>query len=139
VRYTFEQLAEARTGDDVWNAAQRQLTETGVMHNYMRMLWGKKVLEWSESPTTAFATLVELNNRYAVDGRDPNSYLGIAWCFGRADRPWAPERPIFGVVRYMSSDNTKKKLKLKRYLARFGPVEERMPLFSSSSTIISSP
>lgn len=120
VRYTRARLEAAETGDDVWNAAQRELVRTGRMHNYLRMLWAKKVLEWSASPRTALATLIELNNRYAVDGRDPNSYSGIFWSFGRYDRPWAPERPIFGVIRYMSSANTKKKLDLKRYLARYG-------------------
>ena len=93
------------------------------MHNYLRMLWAKKLLEWSKSPEDALATAVELNNKYAVDGRDPNSYSGIFWSFGRYDRPWAPERPIFGVIRYMSSVNTKKKLDLKRYLVRYGDGE----------------
>jgi deoxyribodipyrimidine photo-lyase len=117
--YSLDELAAARTHDPVWNAAQTQLRETGVLHNYLRMLWGKKVLEWSSTPQEAFAHLVELNNRYALDGRDPNSYTGIAWTFGRHDRPWAPERPIFGVVRYMSSANTVKKLRMKQYLARW--------------------
>ena len=93
---------------------------TGTIHNYLRMLWGKKVLEWSTTPEEAMETLIELNNKYAIDGRDPNSYSGIFWVFGRYDRAWGPERPIFGKVRYMSSDNTAKKLKLKGYLARWG-------------------
>jgi deoxyribodipyrimidine photo-lyase len=84
------------------------------------MLWGKKVLEWSARPEDAFASLVELNNKYALDGRDPNSYTGITWVFGRYDRAWGPERPIFGTVRYMSSDNTARKLSVKGYLARYG-------------------
>lgn len=120
VRYSKAQLEAARTADDVWNAAQRELVRTGRMHNYLRMLWAKKVLEWSKSPREALETLIDLNNKYAVDGRDPNSYSGIFWSFGRYDRPWAPERPIFGVIRYMSSTNTKKKLDLRRYLARYG-------------------
>ena len=90
------------------------------MHNYLRMLWGKKVLEWSATPQEALGTLIELNNKYALDGRNPNSYSGIFWCFGRFDRPWGPERPIFGTVRYMSSANTARKLHLKGYLARHG-------------------
>jgi deoxyribodipyrimidine photo-lyase len=89
------------------------------MHNYMRMLWGKKILEWSETPKEALEILIELNNRYAVDGRDPNSYSGIFWCLGRYD-PWGPERPVFGSVRYMSSANTARKLNVKKYLTKYG-------------------
>lgn len=118
--YTQQQLIAADTHDDVWNAAQRQLTRDGIIHNYLRMLWAKKILEWSPHPRAALSTLIELNNRFALDGRDPNSYSGIFWCLGRYDRPWGPTRPIFGTIRYMSSDNTKKKLTLKTYLARFG-------------------
>ncbi len=90
--YTREALAEARTHDPLWNAAQRQLRREGWMHNYLRMLWGKKILQWSATPEDALATLIELNNRYALDGRDPNSYSGIFWTLGRYDRPWGPER-----------------------------------------------
>ena len=118
--YTLEQLESAQTHDPLWNACQTQLVREGTIHGYLRMLWGKKVLEWSPSPAAAFATLVELNNRWALDGRDPNSASGIAWCLGRYDRPWGPERPIFGTVRYMSSANTARKLRLARYLARYG-------------------
>ena len=117
--YSLEEFAASRTHDPVWNAAQTQLRETGVMQNYLRMLWGKKVLEWTRSPEEAFAFLIELNNRYALDGRNPNSYTGISWVFGRYDRPWAPERPVYGVLRYMSSTNTVKKLAIKQYLARW--------------------
>ncbi len=120
VRYSRSQLEGARTHDDVWNAAQRELVREGRMQNYLRMLWAKKLLEWSKSPEDALGLAIDLNNRYAVDGRDPNSYSGIFWSFGRYDRPWAPERPIFGVIRYMSSANTKKKLDLKGYLGRHG-------------------
>jgi deoxyribodipyrimidine photo-lyase len=118
--YTPEQLDRGHTHDPLWNAAQRQLREAGRIHNYMRMLWGKKVLEWSPTPKEALETLIDLNNRYALDGRDPNSYSGIFWTFGRFDRAWGPERPIFGTVRYMSSDNTAKKLDLKAWLRRWG-------------------
>jgi deoxyribodipyrimidine photo-lyase len=117
--YTLEELEQARTHDEVWNAAQRQLVRTGQMHNYLRMLWGKKVLEWTPDPGRALARLFHLNNRYAVDGRDPNSSTGILWCLGAFDRPWAPERPVFGTVRYMSSENTRRKLRLREYLRRF--------------------
>lgn len=119
--YGADELEGAATHDRLWNAAQRQLVTEGRMHNYLRMLWGKKVLEWSASPREAAATLVHLNNRYALDGRNPNSYSGIFWCFGRFDRPWAPEREIFGTVRYMSSANTARKLRLREYLERWAP------------------
>jgi deoxyribodipyrimidine photo-lyase len=121
--YSLAELAGARTYDELWNAAQRELARTGTLHNYLRMLWGKKVIEWTERPETALERLIELNNRYALDGRNPNSYSGIFWCFGRYDRPWGPERPIFGTVRYMSSDSARRKLKLGDYLERFGEHE----------------
>ena len=117
--YSLDELDQARTHDALWNAAQTQLVREGRMHNYLRMLWGKKVLEWSASPEDALASLVELNNKYAVDGRDPNSYSGIFWVFGRYDRPWAPVRPIFGSIRYMSSANTARKLRVREYLRTY--------------------
>lgn len=119
--YTYDLLTleAARTHDPVWNAAQRQLLREGRLHNRLRMLWGKKILEWSSSPEDALCAMVSLNDKYALDGRDPNSYSGIAWCLGRYDRPWAPKRPVFGAVRFMSSANTKRKLKLSQYLSRF--------------------
>lgn len=116
----FERLEAAESPDPLWNAAQRQLLDTGVMHNYLRMLWGKLVLAWAPTPEVAFDWLTELNNKYALDGRDPNSASGIAWVFGRHDRAWGPERPIYGKVRYMTSRSTRSKLKLKQYLARWG-------------------
>ncbi len=119
--YTLDEFASASTHDEVWNAAQRQLVREGFIHSYLRMLWGKKILEWTASPREAIAAMIELNNRYALDGRDPNSYSGIFWCLGRYDRPWGPERPIFGTVRYMSSENTRKKLRVKEYLRKYGP------------------
>jgi len=118
-RYDLPALDRAQTHDELWNAAQRQLVREGRMHNYLRMLWGKKVLEWSATPQQALATLIELNNRYAIDGRDPNSYSGILWCFGRFDRAWGPVRPIFGTVRYMSSANTARKLRVRSYVERY--------------------
>lgn len=123
-RYTLEQMAAAETHDEVWNASQRQLLREGRVHNYLRMVWGKRILEWSDNPREALATMVELNNRYALDGRDPNSYSGILWCLGKYDRPWGPEREVFGTVRYMSSQNTKRKLRMADYLERFGPESE---------------
>ena len=117
--YTPDQFEQAETHDQLWNAAQHQLIREGSIHGYLRMLWGKKVLEWSPDPATAHATMVELNNKYALDGRDPNSYSGISWVLGKYDRPWAPERPIFGSVRYMSSANTARKFKINKYLERY--------------------
>jgi deoxyribodipyrimidine photo-lyase len=84
------------------------------------MLWGKRVLGWTRSAQEALATLVQLNDRWALDGRDPNSYSGILWCLGKYDRPWGPERPVFGTVRYMTSASAARKLRMRRWLARFG-------------------
>ena len=117
--YSLEQLDSASTHDDLWNAAQRQLRREGVIHNYLRMLWGKKILKWTATPREAARLMIELNNRYALDGRDPNSYSGIYWCLGRYDRPWGPERPVFGKIRYMTSANTARKLRVREYMERF--------------------
>ena len=117
--YNLEELDAAKTHDPLWNAAQRQLLREGMIHNYLRMLWGKKVLEWSPSPEEALDRAVELNNLYALDGRDPNSYSGIFWVFGRFDRPWGPERPMYGTIRYMSSRSAAKKLRLSKYLEKY--------------------
>ncbi len=114
--YRLDEFEAGETHDPLWNAAQRELVATGRIHNYMRMLWGKKVLEWSKTPDEGYAVLEHLNNKYGLDGRDPNSYTGILWCFGLLDRPWAPERTVFGSVRYMSSANTVKKFEMKGYL-----------------------
>ena len=119
--YAYEQFERAETHDQIWNAAQRQLVREGSIHGYLRMLWGKKILEWSPTPRHAFDIMVELNNKYALDGRDPSSYSGILWVLGKYDRPWAPERPIFGRVRFMSSANTARKFKMKEYLDRYQP------------------
>lgn len=117
--YSYKQLAAAETDDEVWNAAQRQLVREGIIHNYLRMLWGKKVLEWTPDVRTALKFLIDLNNTYAIDGRDPNSYSGIFWIFGRFDRAWGPERKIYGKVRYMTSDSARRKLKLDAYLKEY--------------------
>jgi deoxyribodipyrimidine photo-lyase len=119
--YSPAEFEAAATHDELWNAAQLQLRTEGRIHNYLRMLWGKKILEWSSSPEQALHTMLELNNGYALDGRDPNSVTGIFWTLGRYDRPWAPEREIFGRVRYMSSRNTGRKMPVKKYLERYGP------------------
>ncbi len=121
--YTPEEFEHAQTHDELWNAAQIELATTGVMHNYMRMLWGKKILHWTSTPQQALQVMIHLNNKYGLDGRDPNSYSGIFWVLGRYDRAWGPQRPVFGSVRYMTSDSARKKLRLKKYLARFAPTE----------------
>ena len=117
--YDLETLAQADTHDPLWNAAQTQLVREGRLHNYLRMLWGKKILEWTASPEAALDVMIELNNRYALDGRDPNSSSGIFWVLGRYDRPWGPERPVFGTIRYMSSENTARKYPVKDYIRRY--------------------
>jgi deoxyribodipyrimidine photo-lyase len=114
--YTREEWMLGKTHDPIWNSAQKELYTTGRMHNYMRMLWGKKIIEWSPNIEEAYNLMEDLNNLYAYDGRNPNSYTGILWCFGLFDRPWFPERNVLGNVRYMSSDSTRKKFKLTTYL-----------------------
>lgn len=110
-----ERIEAADTYDELWNASQRELLSTGLLHNYVRMLWGKRVIEWQRSYEMAFELLVHLNNKYALDGRDPNSYAGILWCFGKHDRPWF-EREIFGTIRYMTSRSMAKKFNARRYM-----------------------
>lgn len=118
VLYTEKQLEQAETHDPLWNAAQMQMVNTGWMHNYVRMYWGKKILEWTRSPAEAHRIAVYLNDKYELDGRDPNGYAGIAWSIvGKFDRPWF-ERPIFGLIRYMSGASTGKKFDSKKYIAQ---------------------
>jgi deoxyribodipyrimidine photo-lyase len=117
----LDALEEGRSYDELWNATQGQLRREGRIHNYLRMIWGKRFLEWTRGPEEAVEWMLHLNNRWALDGRNPNSVSGIFWCLGRYDRPWAPERPIFGVVRYMSSANTARKLRVKDYIRRYSP------------------
>jgi len=127
--YSYEQLEQALTHDPLWNAAQRQLLREGVIHNYLRMLWGKKVVEWTASPRQALDYMLRLNNRWALDGRDPNSLSGIYWCLGRYDRPWAPKRPVFGSIRWMSSSNTAKKFDTKAYVVTYGATQPQAGLY----------
>ncbi len=117
--YTLEQFERAGTHDALWNAAQRELVLTGVMHNVVRMLWGKAVLQWSAHYADALAWLVHLNNRYGLDGRDPSSYGGIQWCFGKFDRPFY-DRPVLGVIRPMSLKRAREKWDVDRYVRRWG-------------------
>ena len=115
-RYSLAQLERGETHDELWNAAQREMVQTGWMHNYMRMYWAKKILEWSPDPARAFEWAVTLNDRYQLDGRDPNGYAGIAWAIvGRHDRPWF-NRPVFGLVRPMTGASTAKRFDAETYI-----------------------
>ena len=125
-RYTAGELESARTHDPYWNAAQRELTLTGKMHNYMRMYWGKKILEWRAKPADAFRIALRLNNRYELDGRDPNSFAGVAWCFGKHDRPWT-ERSIFGTVRYMNAKGLERKFDMAAYVEQVNAIAAACP------------
>jgi deoxyribodipyrimidine photo-lyase len=126
--YTLQQLERAETRDELWNAAQREMVHTGWMHNYMRMYWAKKILEWSPDPARAFEWAVTLNDKYQLDGRDPNGYAGVAWAMvGKHDRPWF-DRAVFGTVRPMSAASTGKKFDSRAYVAQNAGTEGvRMP------------
>ena len=125
VHYSEAQLESAETHDPLWNAAQIQVLEIGWMHNYMRMYWAKKILEWSPSPAEAYQRAIRLNDKYELDGRDPNGYEGIAWAIvGKSDRAWF-DRPIFGKVRYMSFDSTSKKFDSKSYIKQMAALREQ--------------
>lgn len=122
--YTRAQLEAAATHDEYWNAAMREMKVTGFMHNYMRMYWGKKILEWSRTPEHAFRTALALNNKYFLDGRDPNSFAGVGWIFGLHDRAWF-ERPVFGKIRYMSAGGLEKKCDIGAYVKKVNSFSER--------------
>ena len=113
--YSVEELEAAKTHDDYWNAAQLEMNLTGKMHGYMRMYWAKKILEWSSTPEEAYRKAIYLNNKYLLDGRDPNGFAGVSWCFGKHDRPWG-ERAIFGNVRFMNDKGLKRKFDMQLYL-----------------------
>jgi len=115
--YSLRELEEGRTHDPYWNAAQKEMVSTGRMHNYMRMYWGKKIIEWSASPEQAYAAAIHLNNRHELDGRDPNGYTGVLWCFGKHDRAWK-ERPVLGKLRYMSAEGLRRKFDMDTYIRR---------------------
>jgi len=123
--YTRRQLESANTHDAYWNAAMKEMKLTGFMHNYMRMYWGKKILEWSRTPEHAFRTTLSLNNTYFLDGRDPNSYAGVAWIFGMHDRAWF-ERPIFGKVRYMAASGLERKCDIQGYVNKVESLTTRV-------------
>lgn len=119
--YTLPQMEKGETHDAYWNAAQKEMVLTGKMHNYMRMYWGKKIIEWSETPEEAFQTMLFLNNTYELDGRDPNGFTGVAWCFGKHDRPWK-ERSVFGKVRYMNAAGLDRKFDMSAYIKRINDI-----------------
>ncbi len=124
VLYSEKQLGEGATHDPLWNAAQKQMVLTGWMHNYLRMYWAKKILEWSASVSEAYQKAVRLNDRYELDGRDPNGYAGIAWAIvGKHDRAWS-DRPVYGKIRYMSLASTGRKFDSKRYIAQIAKLEK---------------
>ncbi len=114
--YSREEFENAETHDEYWNAAQKEMVKTGKMHGYMRMYWGKKILEWSETPEEAFETALYLNNKYELDGRDPNGFAGVAWCFGKHDQGWK-EREVYGKVRYMNANGLERKFDIERYVS----------------------
>ena len=115
--HSLEEFEQARTHDPYWNAAQQELIHTGSMHGYMRMYWGKKILEWTKHPQQGFDVALYLNNKYQLDGRDPNGFAGVAWCFGQHDRAWG-ERPVFGKVRYMNANGLRRKFKIEAYVRK---------------------
>lgn len=117
--YQVDQFEQGATHDPYWNAAMLEMRTRGTMKGYMRMYWGKKILEWSPSPEKAFETILYLNNKYFLDGRDPNSYANVAWIFGKHDRPWR-ERPVFGTVRYMNAAGLERKFDVKKYVENVG-------------------
>jgi deoxyribodipyrimidine photo-lyase len=130
--YGRRELEDAKTLDPYWNAAMVEMRHTGFMHNYMRMYWGKKILEWSATPEEAYRVALTLNNKYFLDGRDPNSFAGVAWLFGLHDRPWG-ERPIFGQVRYMAASGLERKCDIRAYVQK---VEARTGVRVYASTTV---
>lgn len=123
--YTRAQLEAAETHDPYWNAAMTEMKLTGYMQGYMRMYWGKKILEWSKTPEYAFQTALSLNNKYFLDGRDGNSFANVAWCFGLHDRPWK-ERPVFGKVRYMNANGLKRKFAIEAYVKQVAEIAQEV-------------
>jgi deoxyribodipyrimidine photo-lyase len=121
--YTAAQLEAAETHDELWNTSQKELLLRGTIHGYYRMYWGKKIIEWSPAYEEAAHTMVYLHDRYALDGRDPNTYTNILWCFGLHDRAWG-ERPVFGKIRYMSLEGMKRKTRWQAYMEEIRLLEK---------------
>ncbi|KAF4659679.1 hypothetical protein FOL46_006509 [Perkinsus olseni] len=120
--YSLSKLEKALTHDELWNACQNQMVKSGKMHGYLRMYWGKKILEWTENPRQALEFAIYLNDKYELDGRDPNGYVGCAWSIGGVhDQGWA-ERPIFGKIRYMTYDGCKRKFDIQKYIKKWGAI-----------------
>ena len=120
--YTPKQFEQAETHDELWNAVQKELLLRGKIHGYYRMYWGKKIIEWSPDYERALQVMIHLHDIYALDGRDPNTYANILWCFGLHDRPWV-ERPVFGQLRYMSLDGMKRKTDTATYINEIAALE----------------
>ncbi len=121
--YSLKEFEQANTHDPYWNAAQKEMTISGKMHGYMRMYWGKKILEWSKNPKQGFRIALYLNNKYELDGRDPNGFAGVAWCFGKHDRAWG-ERKVFGKIRYMNEAGLKRKFDPDKYIEKVNQIEK---------------
>lgn len=122
--YTLRQFERAQTHDEYWNAAQKEMVLCGKMHGYMRMYWGKKILEWSRTPQEGFKIALHLNNEYELDGRDANAFAGVAWCFGKHDQAW-PERKVFGKIRYMNAAGLKRKFDMQAYIKKVNRIEKQ--------------
>jgi deoxyribodipyrimidine photo-lyase len=122
--YSDEELEQGRTGDEYWNAAQREMVCTGFMHNTMRMYWGKRILEWSRTPRQAYERTLRLNNKWFLCGRDANAYANVGWIYGLHDRPWGPAREVFGTVRYMNAAGLRRKFDMGAYVGRVKTLSE---------------
>lgn len=120
--YSLQDFENAKTHDPYWNAAEKELVLAGKMHGYMRMYWGKKILEWTSDPKEAYKITLYLNNKYSLDGRDPNAFTGVAWCYGKHDRPWT-ERNIFGNIRYMNDKGLERKFDIEKYVQKVNMYE----------------
>ena len=136
--YSFDEFENAQTHDELWNAAQRQLRSEGMIHNYLRMLWGKKILEWTPTPEIAMEYMVALNDKWALDGRDPNTYTGIGWVLGKFDRGWT-ERPVYGKIRCMTTASTKRKFSTKKYIETYSVSPSKQQTLFSNAAANSSP
>jgi deoxyribodipyrimidine photo-lyase len=129
--YSLEEFENAETHDPYWNAAQKEMNLTGKTHGYMRMYWGKKILEWTPDPERGYEISLYLNNKYELDGRDPNGFTGVAWCYGKHDQGWK-ERPVFGKARYMNANGLERKFDAEEYVEKINRLEEEAKGFPES-------